>query len=149
MSAREIITLAALVLGLGFWFVIHPLSGRPRPEATMPSRAPYPYVHIDAAGAARELHASERKYLETEFKGGDGDMPYVKDSYGERNGWGDLRGYLKRALLPPGTAIAPAPADDPLRPRSRQETIDWLRNQGVAVTEHSDGSFTTRAKPRQ
>jgi hypothetical protein len=27
---------------------------------------------------ARELHPSEQKYLETEFKGGDGAAPYVK-----------------------------------------------------------------------
>jgi len=33
---------------------------------------PYPYVHVNADGSARELHPSERRYLETEFKGGDG-----------------------------------------------------------------------------
>jgi hypothetical protein len=29
---------------------------------------PYPYVHVEAEGSAGELHPSERRYLETEFK---------------------------------------------------------------------------------
>jgi len=39
---------------------------------------PYRYVHVEADGSARELHPSERRYLETEFKGGDGAAPYIK-----------------------------------------------------------------------
>jgi hypothetical protein len=50
--------------------------------------APYPYVYVNADGTARELHANEQKYLETDFKGGDGAAPYVKSSYQERDGWG-------------------------------------------------------------
>jgi hypothetical protein len=38
----------------------------------MPAADPYPYVYVNADGTARELHASEQKYLEAEFKGGDG-----------------------------------------------------------------------------
>jgi hypothetical protein len=83
----------------------------------------YPYVYINADGTARELHAGERAYLETEFMGGDGAMPSIKDSYDERNGWGEIRGYLKRAALPPGTSIADAPAENPHRPLNREETI--------------------------
>jgi hypothetical protein len=30
-------------------------------------------------------------------------MPSIKDSYDERNGWGEIGGYLKRAALPAGT----------------------------------------------
>jgi len=51
----------------------------------MPAAEPYPYIYVNADGTARELHAGERAYLETEFKGGDGAMPYIKDSYEERN----------------------------------------------------------------
>jgi hypothetical protein len=76
--------------------------------------APYPYIYVNADGSARELHASERQYLETEFKGGDGAMPYINSTYEERNGWGDLNGYLKRSLLPDGTPTHNAPADDPI-----------------------------------
>jgi hypothetical protein len=44
----------------------------------MPAAALYPYVYVNADGTARELHPSEQKYLETEFKGGGGAAPYVK-----------------------------------------------------------------------
>jgi hypothetical protein len=64
---------------------------------------------VNADGTARELHPNERKYLETEFPGGDGAAPYVKSSYEERNGWGELKGYLKRSKLPHGTQIQNAP----------------------------------------
>ena len=108
---------------------------------------PNPYVHVEADGAARELHPSERRYLETEFKGGDGAAPYIKSRYDERNGWGDLTGYLERALLPDGLAVAAAPADDPMRPLNQEEYVAWLRRKGVEVVENSDGSLTV--KPRR
>ena len=76
---------------------------------------PYPYVYVNADGSARELHESERRYLETEFKGGDGAAPYIKSSYDERNGWHELNGYLARSLLPEAAAIHDAPAEDPIR----------------------------------
>jgi hypothetical protein len=108
---------------------------------------PYPYVHVNADGSARELHPSERRYLETEFKGGDGAAPYIKARYDQRNGWNELTGYLKRALLPDGMAVAAAPADDPSRPLDRAEYAAWLRGKGVEVIENADGSLTV--KPRR
>ena len=108
----------------------------------------YPYIYVNADGTARELHAGERAYLETEFKGGDGAMPYIKDSYEERNGWGEINGFLKRAALPAGTAVADAPAEDRSRPLSQKDFMEWLRRKGLEVTENSDGSYTAR-KPRR
>jgi hypothetical protein len=99
----------------------------------------YPYIYINADGTARELHAGERAWLETEYKGGDGAMPYVKDRYEERNGWDELNGYLKRAALPAGMPVADAPAENPSRPMSHEELIAWLRNKGVRVTENGGG----------
>ncbi len=85
---------------------------------------PYPYIYVNADGSARELaHAGERAYLETEYRGGDGAMPNVKDSYNERNGWGELNGYLARTALPAGMPVADAPAEDPCRPFSRKDYI--------------------------
>lgn len=69
---------------------------------------PHPYVYINADGTARELHADERAWLETEYKGGDGAAPSIKDGYDERNGWGELNGYLGRAALPAGMPVADA-----------------------------------------
>jgi hypothetical protein len=115
----------------------------------MPAAALYPYVYVIADGTACELHASERQYLETEFSGGDGAMPYIKSSYSERDGWGEITGYLERSELPAGTVIHHAPAEDPRRPLSKTEYIAWLRNKGVEVIENSDGSMTIMAKPRR
>jgi hypothetical protein len=114
----------------------------------MPDAAPYPYVYVNADGTARELHASERRYLETPFKGGDGAMPYIKSSYQQRDGWGELTGFLQRSLLPDGTPVRDAPAEDPIRPLGKDEFIAWLRNKGVTVTENGDGSFSM-TKPRR
>ncbi len=99
----------------------------------------YPYIYVNADGTARELHAGERAWLETEFKGGDGAMPYIKDSYDERNGWGEISGYLKRAALPAGMPVADAPAEDPRRPMTHEELVAWLRSKGVRVTESGGG----------
>jgi hypothetical protein len=109
---------------------------------------PYPYIYVKPDGTARELHAGERAYLETEYKGGDGAMPYIKDTYEERNGWGELNGYLKRAALPAGTPVGDAPAEDPSRGLSREEYIAWLRGNGVEVSENSDGSLTVHGRKR-
>ena len=116
----------------------------------MSAADPYRFVYVQADGTVRELHEDERRYLETEFKGGDGAAPYVKVSYDERNGWGDLSGYLERALLPPGVAIHAAPAENPNRPMNHEEFIAWLRHKGVAaVTDNPDGSWTISKPPRK
>jgi hypothetical protein len=130
-------------------FILWCLLANPGTPHAIATAAPYRYVYVNADGSARELHAEERTYLEKEYNGGDGDMPYVKDSYSERNGWGELNGFLKRSDLPARTTIHPAPAENPNRGMSKDEYIAWLRNKGVEVVENSDGSITTMAKPRR
>ena len=88
---------------------------------------PYPYVCVDADGNARELHESEQRYLETPFEIGDGARPSIKRSYSQRNGWGDLAGYLKRSDLPPGALVHPAPTGSPFVPNTRENQIAFLR----------------------
>ena len=75
-------------------------------------------------------------------------MPYIKESYDERNGWGELSGNLKRKALPAGITIADAPREDPRRPLTREDFAAWLRSKGVDVTDHSDGSMTI-SKPQR
>ena len=145
LNAYGVIACAVLLI-LAMSWAAHPSETRSR---KVPMPAPYPYVYVLADGSARELHASERRYLETEFTGGDGNMPYVKDSYEARNGWGEISGFLKRAALPRGKPVAAAPADDPQKPMSRAEHIAWLRAKGVEVIENADGSYTVMAKPRR
>lgn len=113
------------------------------PAARPAGERPYKYVYVEVDGTARELHADERTYLETEFDGADGARPYIKSSYRQRDGWGELSGYLKRSKLPAGISIKPAPAEDPNQPLSRDAYIDDLRAKGLEVTENRDGTFTT------
>jgi len=102
----------------------------------MPAAAPYPYVYVNADGAARELHAAERAWLETQYTPGDGAAPYIKDSYAERNGWNELNGYLARASLPAGVTVADAPAENPRKPMSIDDFIAWLAKKGVRATKN-------------
>ena len=109
---------------------------------------PYPYVYVNADGGARELHQGERDYLETRFQPGDGNRPYIKSGYSKRNGWGELAGFLKRSQLPNEIVIQAAPAENPSKPLTRSEQIQFLRDKGVVVTENPDGTFTaTKPKP--
>jgi hypothetical protein len=115
----------------------------------MPTAPLYPHIYVNADGTARELHASERQYLETEFLPGDGAAPYVKGSYAEKNGWGDLGGFLERSRLPHGIHIHDAPAEDPQRALSTtQQQIAWFRSKGLEVTENSDGTLTVKGAQR-
>ncbi|MGC1354440.1 MAG: hypothetical protein WA851_01370 [Xanthobacteraceae bacterium] len=79
----------------------------------MSTAGPYPYIYVNPDGTARELHANERVYLETPFKVGDGNTPYIKIDYDARDGWGEIRGYLGRSKLPQDIPIQPAPVEDP------------------------------------
>ena len=105
---------------------------------------PYPYVYVNADGGARELHPDERDYLETRFQPGDGARPYIKRSYSQRNGWGELAGFLKRSQLPSEIVIQDAPTENPSKPLSKSDQIQFLRDKGLVVTENPDGTFTVR-----
>jgi hypothetical protein len=74
---------------------------------------PYPYIYVEMDGTARELHAKERAYLATPFRPTDSGRPYIKSSYEEKNGWGEIRGFLHRSALPGEIYIAQAPLTDP------------------------------------
>jgi hypothetical protein len=107
---------------------------------------PYPYVYVNEDGSARELHKSERHYLEAPFLGSDGGRPYVKWRYKQKNGWGDVSGFLKRTKLPRRIGVSLAPAEDPNRD-SKAEKIRRLRERGYEVFEDSDGGFKV-GKPK-
>jgi hypothetical protein len=119
------------------------LLGRSAPTESASGQSLYPYVYVEDDGTARELHAAERAYLETEFEGADGARPYIKWRYKSRDGWGELGGYLRRSKLPAGMSIKPAPLDDPYPPLDRDGYIQLLRAEGFEVTENPDGTFTS------
>lgn len=89
--------------------LVRRLLARAAPAETESGQSPYPFVYVEVDGTARELHADERAYLETDFEGGDGARPYVKSKYEQRDGSGGLSGYLRRSKLPAGASIKPNP----------------------------------------
>ena len=108
---------------------------------------PYPYVYVNVDGSARELHVTERTFLETPFFPADGGRPYVKSEYSQTNGWGEIAGFLERSKLPHGTQIFAVPEEDPCKPLTKEDRIQFFRAKGLEVTEHGDGRFTVR-KPK-
>lgn len=74
---------------------------------------PYPYVFVEDDGGVRELRPDERTFLETPFLPSDGGRPAVKKSYGSKNGWGSVRGFCPRSLIPSGTEIAASKTTHP------------------------------------
>jgi len=112
---------------------------------------PYPYVHVNGDGTVRELHSSEREYLQTPFSSFDGGRPYVKSAFDSRDGWGSIEGFCLRSCIPGRFPIASAPADDPNPPMSKAEYVNWLQKKmvGFEVVESEDGTVTAArvAKP--
>jgi hypothetical protein len=108
---------------------------------------PYPYIYVNGDRSARELTQNERDYLETRFQPGDGGRPYVKRNYSQKNGWGEAAGFLKRSHLPKEIAIQAAPAENPSKPLTRSDHLQFLRDKRMVVTENPDGTFTVR-KPK-
>lgn len=108
---------------------------------------PYPYVLIELDGTARELHASEREYLETSFEPFDSARPYVKTEYEDKNGWGDLSGFLERARVPSLIPVQPPPVQNPTGPMTRESVKQFMLEKGLNVMECADGTLQVR-KPK-
>jgi hypothetical protein len=108
---------------------------------------PYAYIYVNSDGSARELHPDEKQYLETPFHPSDGGRPYVKSSYTQKNGWGEITGFMRRSKLPQGIQIAPAPSENPMKPFTKEDQKRFLREKGMEIIEKGDGSFTAR-KPQ-
>ena len=83
-------------------------------------------VWINVDGSARELTDAEKKYVDTEFSPFDGARPYIKSRYDQRNGWGELSGYLERKLVPDGVHINPAPLTAPAAESTPQAVADSI-----------------------
>ncbi len=102
-----VIELAAGVMGLVLFGFLLRFVYRMRPRRSRETG--FPYIYVDNAGEARELDDDERAYLNTEFQGGDGARPYIKDFYESLTPEGHLHGYLRRRQLPKQITITPAP----------------------------------------
>jgi hypothetical protein len=110
---------------------------------------PYPYVHVEDDGTVRELHANERKNLETPFHPADGSRPHVKNSYNQKNAVGSMRGYCLRSKIPSSTVINDPPAEYPST-WSEQEVIEHLiklsKEQGFEPIKDEEGKLIFQRK---
>jgi hypothetical protein len=108
------------------------------------AQGPYPYTFVNDDGTARELHAAEREYLERPFVPSDGGRPYVKSAFEARDGWGSVKGFLRRSNLPVGLLVAPAPANNPNPPMSKADRMAFMKEKavqfGFEVIEKPDGT---------
>jgi hypothetical protein len=159
---QMILGLAALALGVAVfvWFLRRPKKISSGSEKALFSKSPsfgfavatvdevgaepYAYIYVNSDGSARELHPDERQYLETPFHPADGARPYIKNSYTQKDGWGEITGYMRRSKLPHALPVEPVPRENPIKPLKREDQIRFLREKGMEVVENSDGSFTAR-----
>jgi hypothetical protein len=112
---------------------------------------PYSYVYINDDRTVRELHQSERTYLEEAFSPFDGGRPYIKDDFEARDGWGSMKGFCRRSRIPHNLRIGPAPVDDPNTPTSKAKHIEWLKKTmvGFEMIERADGSVEMKRIARE
>ncbi len=113
--------------------------------------APYPYVYINDDGTVRELHQSERDYLETAFYPTDGNRPYVKNSYRSKDGWGSIEGFCLRSNVPSNITVLEAPTENPSKTSQKkflEKQIKLATQKGFEIIENPDGSMTLRRKPK-
>jgi hypothetical protein len=109
---------------------------------------PYPIVFVEKDGTVRELHAAEKKYLETPFYRSDGARPYVKRSYQQKDGFGSIMGYCYRSKIPSDITIHSAPIEDPTDLYSQElneDTIKFAEEHGFEYVEE-DGKMIYRRK---
>lgn len=106
---------------------------------------PYLIVFVEKDGKVRELHDSEKKYLETPFYPSDGSRPYIKNSYSSKNGWGEINGYCYRSKIPSNIEIHPSPAEDPTN--IDFDVIKFINEHGIQHSEE-DGKLVLRRKKK-
>jgi hypothetical protein len=83
-------------------------------------------VYINDEGSARELSETEKKYVDTEFSPLDGARPHIKTRYEQRNGWGNLSGFLQRKEVPVGMRINLAPSETTSQQQTPQTVADSI-----------------------
>ena len=117
-------------------------------DAAAASQQPYPYVYVSSDGSVRELHAAERKYLETPFSPMDGARPYVKVDYQSKIGGESIEGFCPRAKIPTGIVIAAPPTENPNPPMTKADIVESLRKKmsGFDVTEMPAGTLIAKRK---
>ena len=103
-------------------------SGRlvqPPTRAAMPNASEV-LIYVNDDGSARELSEPEKKYVDTEFSPLDGARPHIKTRYEQRNGWGNLSGFLQRKDVPVGMPVKLAPSETASQQPTPQTVADSI-----------------------
>jgi hypothetical protein len=50
----------------------------------------FKYVKVNYDGTVQELNEEEKEHVSKEYEPGDGDRPFIKSRYNEKDGWGTL-----------------------------------------------------------
>lgn len=109
----------------------------------------FQWVYVNQDGSVRELSPDERNYLSEEFSGADGGRPYIKPTYGSRDGWGSRSGFMERSLVPKDRSIEPINSNyDQLEKDSRPDVLDENRAAGDLITVNEDGSMVCSPDPK-
>ncbi len=136
----------AVVLLLAVLAVVAFLAWKWRPRR--PPEPGFETVYVNQDGSVRELSPQERKYLAEEFHPTDGGRPYIKSSYGSRDGWGSRSGFLARRRVPARLPILPVHPDYDARVKRLDEApLDASRAAGDIVELNADGSTTVVPNP--
>lgn len=113
-----------------------------------PGEPGFPFVYVNLDGSARELSPDERAYVSKDHHGADSGRPYIKSSYEELDGWGNLSGFLPRRHLPSGMDILPVHPDYDARAAADPfDPIELERASGRSIISNSDGSITSAPDP--
>lgn len=110
---------------------------------------PYPYVYVEKDGTVRELHSSERRFLETPYHPADGSRPFIKKSFKALNPFGNLRGTCLRSKVPHQISIQAAPIEDPiplLLQEIHEDSVKLAKENNFEMIEENGKTIYRRKK---
>jgi hypothetical protein len=102
----------------------------------MTSKPSQALIWIEANGSVRELTEAEKAHVDAAFSPFDGARPYIKSRYEQRDGWGEVSGYLPRSEVPNGVPINLSPPEQPAAARTPQEVAEAIRE---LLRKHESG----------
>ncbi len=91
----------------------------------------YNFVYVNEDGSVREVTVLEKLYLQTKYSGGDGDRPYIKSKYSEKDGWGKLSGFCYRTAIPGSREIKRI--ENTVRKEQIEREITRIRKMGYEI----------------
>jgi hypothetical protein len=91
----------------------------------------YKCVYVRKDSSVREISILEKIYLQTKYSGSDGDRPYIKTSYYEKNVLGDISGFCYRSNIPIDKIIEPY--NPSISKNEIEEEIKRIKKMGYEI----------------